>query len=432
MMSEAFEFISSRLKEKYYKLNHSSGLTIYVFPKKLTTFYALMGTRYGSINNIFTSSESGEKIKVPNGIAHFLEHKLFTNEDGSDSFQQFSQYGADVNAYTSFDKTVYLFSTTDNFDECLAELVGFVTHPYFTEESVQKEQGIIAQEIKMYDDNPYNRCFFGMLEAMYVENPVRVNICGTVKSISQITDKTLYECYNNFYRLSNMAMVVCGDVTPERVLDIVDKSLPKKTGKGDIVPEFPQEPRNINFPYFETKMQVPKPVFSIGIKDNDISPRAVDRQKKDIAMTILNEMLFSRAGELYNSMYESGLISAEFSYGYSITKNFAFNSISGESAEPQKVMEIIKDHIKKKRREGLSKEDFLRNKRVVYAEFIKNFDSTDDIANMLLSFAFEDSEIFEYVDIIDSITFEDVEKLLEDNFNDEYYVLSVIQPNDNN
>ena len=204
---------SDLLREEYTKFSHPSGLDIYVFPKKLSTTYAIFGAKYGSIHNRFKLDGESDWTVVPDGIAHFLEHKLFACPDGTDAFERFSEYGADANAYTSFNKTCYLFSCTDRFEESLGELLDFVTHPYFTEESVNSEIGIISEEIKMYDDNPSDRCFYGMLEGMYKSNSVRRNICGTKKSISRITPELLYSCYNTFYQLSNMALVVCGDVS---------------------------------------------------------------------------------------------------------------------------------------------------------------------------------------------------------------------------
>ena len=422
-------FESPLLCEKYEKITHPSGLDIYVFPKNLTTTYAIFGVKYGSIHNSFTLAD-GSEITVPDGIAHFLEHKLFTNEDGSDSFERFSKYGADANAYTSFNKTAYLFSCTENFEDSLAELIRFVTHPYFTDESVASEVGIIAEEIKMYDDNPSDRCFYGMLEGMYRNHSIRRNICGSVSSISSITPKTLYECYNTFYNLRNMALIVCGHVDTEAVLKIADAELTGIAPPFSTVPidENKQEEPCVFMPYVEQKMQVSKPIFNIGIKDVDIPDDPSVRQKKDAVMAILDEMIFSRAGRLYSSLFEKGLISPNMSYGYSISQSSAYNSIAGEAEEPKKVLEEILDFIEKLRADGLSYEDFLRGKRVMYAEFVKSFDSTDNIANNLLSFVCEDAELLSYADIIDSVTFSDVQNAFEAAFVPERITLSVILP----
>ena len=423
---------SALLREKYYKYTHESGLDIFVFPKKLSSTYAILSSHYGSIDNRFGISGEDKVTTVPDGIAHFLEHKLFANEDGSDSFERFSALGADANAYTSFNRTAYLFSCTDNFEPSLCELIDFVTHPYFTEESVRKERGIIAQEIKMYDDTPAEACYYGMLEGLYEKHGIRRNICGSVKSIAEISPELLYECYRVFYDLTNMALVVCGDVTPEDVIRIADSRLPKEK-KGV---SFWRDTENLGespaayIPRVTRKMQVAKPIFNIGVKDADIPKDPQERLRRDAAMSILNEMIFSRAGTLYSELFESGLISPEMSYCYTISDSFAFNSIAGESSDPEAVLGKIKERIATLCENGLSRSDFERGKRVMYAEFVKEFDSTDAIANNLLSFVFDGSELFSYADIVSNATFEEVEKLFTKAFKDEYFTMSVIYPLD--
>ena len=420
---------SELLRERYYKYTHASGLDIYVFPKKLSSAYAILGTRYGSIDNRFGIKGEASLTTVPDGIAHFLEHKLFANEDGSDSFERFSELGADANAYTDFNKTAYLFSCTDNFGDSLAELIDFVTHPYFTEESVAKERGIIAQEIKMYEDSPAEACYCGMLEGLYKHHNIRRNICGTVASISKITPELLYECYRVFYDLSNMVLIVCGDVEPDDVVDIADRHLPHKKNNIDIIRATDDEPRAAFMRRVEKKMKLSKPIFNIGIKDTDIPEDPIERQRKDAAMSILNEMLFSRAGKLYSELFEEGLISPEMSYCYTINKSFAFNSIAGEADDPEVVFERIRNYIKNAD-DCLSLQDFERGKRVMYAEFVKEFDSTESISNNMLSFIIDSSEILGYAEIISSVEFSDVKELFSKSFNDEFFTMSVVYPLD--
>ena len=421
---------SPLLREEYRKYEHSSGLDIYIFPKRMTTTYALFGTKYGSIHNRFRTEGETEWTTVPDGIAHFLEHKLFTCEDGSDAFERFSEYGADANAYTSFNKTCYLFSCTDRFEDSLGELLEFVTHPYFTEESVRSEVGIIGEEIRMYDDNPSDRCFYGMLEAMYEHHSIRRNICGSAESIAEITPELLYRCYRTFYQLSNMALVICGDVTDEAVLRIADAHLPAHTERREIL--CPNENRGESpaayKPYLEQRMQVSKPLFNIGFKDTDIPEDGVARLRRDAAMSILNEILFSRAGALYNKLIDGDMISPALSYGYSISKTTAYNSLAGEAEDPRAVLDEVLSHLAQARRTGLSREDFLRGKRVMYAEFVKSFDSTDSIAGNLFSFLCEESELLSFADVLDRVTFEEVCALLESSFTPESCALSVVLP----
>ncbi len=421
---------SELLREEYRKYEHPSGLDIYVFPKKMTTTYALLGTKYGSIHNRFRAEGESKWTTVPDGIAHFLEHKLFVCEDGSDAFERFSEYGADANAYTSFNKTCYLFSCTDRFEDSLAELLEFVTHPYFTDESVRSEIGIIAEEIRMYDDNPADRCFYGMLEAMYERHSIRRNICGSAESIARITPELLYKCYRNFYQLSNMALVVCGDVSDETVLRIANEHLPAEDVRREILcaNENEEESPAAYQPYREMRMHLSKPLFNIGFKDTDIPEEGDGRMRRDAAMSILNEILFSRAGALYNKLIDSDMISPALSYGYSISKTTAYHSLAGEADDPKAVLEEIFRYLDKTRLTGLSREDFLRGKRVMYAEFVKSFDSTDSIANNLFSFLCEDSELLSFADALGRVTFEEVSALFASSFSRESCALSVVLP----
>ena len=425
MKNNITEFFDEKLRERYFYKKHESGLDIYIFPKKMTSSYALLGVNFGSLADkvIF---DSGEEKSFPSGVAHFLEHKLFSCEDGSDAFEKFAALGADANAYTSFGKTVYLFSCTENFNKALEQLVDFVCHPYFTEENVNKEKGIIAQEIKMCDDSPYDMVFRDLLYAMYGKCAVSENICGTLESIDKITPEILYECYRLFYRYSNMALVVCGDVDVDAVLETVDGTLPKREGAEPFKTANIHTERNVCKDHIEKKMSVGRSVFELGIKDANISDDPYERLKRDAEMTVLDEIIFSRAGDLYNDMFESGLISTAYSYGYSITKELAFHSVYGELDEPKKVAEKVKSYIKKLQKEGIDKETFARCKRILIAEFIREFDSTDDIANSLLNFVFDGVKMFEYRKMIEGVTYEAVCKHLNDSFCDECFALSVI------
>ena len=422
------EFSSAQLREKYFRIDHQSGLTVYVFPKKLTTAYALFTTKYGSIDNAFRISPDAGPIRVPDGIAHFLEHKLFDNADGSDSFERFAALGADANAYTSYTRTSYLFSCTAHFEEALEELLQFVTHPYFTPATVQKEQGIIAQEIRGYEDSPWERCFQLLMEGMYENHPVRKNICGSVESIAKITDQLLYDCHRVFYDLSNMVLTVCGDVTPEEVIAVADRVLPKEHAPVQIERFFKEEPAQVASNFVEARMPVAKPIFSIGIKDPCVPSDPIVRLRRDTALTLLDEILFSRAGDFYNELFESNVITPAFSGGYSCAEGFGFHSVSGESDTPELVLEKMKEYLQKVRREGLDTEVFERCRRVLYADELRSYDSTDEIANRLTAFYLEGVDMFSYLDVLQSITKDEVETLLDEAFRDEYFTLAVVRP----
>lgn len=417
------------LKEKYYYINHGSGLDIYVFPKNLSTSYAVFGTKYGSIDNKFKLDTDTDYTIVPDGIAHFLEHKMFENEDGEDTFAKFARTGASANAYTSFNMTVYLYSCTSKFYDSLEILLDYVTHPYFTPDNVKKEQGIIAQEIRMGEDNPGRVIIFDMLQALYEKHNARLEIAGTVESISQITSDILYKCYNTFYNLSNMALCVSGDIDPEEVIKTADKIL-KKQQEIKIESVYAIENAEVFKPIVKRKMQVAKPLFNIGIKDIEISTDAIERMKKSAGISILNSILYSHSSKFYNDLYEEGLLSSSFGYWSEHNQAFSFISISGESKDPDEVYKRFKDYIKKTQETGTNKDVFERCKRVLFANSVKSFDSTDEIANNFLNYIFEDADIFEYTEIISSIDYGYISKLFNDMYKEEYYTIAEIFPLD--
>ena len=427
MMRHIQTFTGSLLGETYQRILHESGLPIYVFPKKMSVTHALFAVNFGSVDNVF----EGDCPPFPDGIAHFLEHKLFSNEDGSDSFERFSAFGADANAYTSHTRTVYLFSATDRFADSLGELIDFVTHPYFTAESVKKEQGIIGEEIRMCRDNPYDRCYYNMLDGMYHRHPVKREICGSVQSISKITAKTLYDCYHAYYRLSNMALVVCGDVTAEEVLSIADAHLPKGLQGEPCKKALVAEPDTVHRSRVVACGQVAKPIFSIGVKDVSVPEDPLERARRDAGMAILSEMLFSESGELYTDLFDRGLISPEFSADFALTRGFGFLQISGEAEDPDRVFEEIRIYLERLRQTGLSEADFERCRRVEFAEYIKGFDSTEEIANTLLAFVFDEAELFAYADILQGMDFAYICSLFQEFFDPCRFTLSIVKPKEN-
>ena len=422
------EYTSALLREKYTYIKHASGLPIYVFPKQMSGTYALFATKYGSLDTTFAIGE-GKPVTVPHGIAHFLEHKLFEAPDGSDAFARFSALGADSNAYTDYSKTAYLFACTENVEEALEELLRFVTQPHFTAESVERERGIIAEEIRDDEDSPWECAYLNLLTALYHKNPVRIGIGGTVKSIQKITPKLLYQCYDAFYRLDNMALVVCGNVTPEAVLAVADRVLPNTREEKEPVRRiYPTEPEAVNRARIEAKMQAAKPIFNIGIKDNVLPEAPEERLRRDLSITLLNEILFSQAGPFYAELFDAGLISPSFSFGYSSTERFAFTCISGDSQNPEAVYDYLIEYLEAVKKKGLSSEDFERCRRVMYSDEIRAYDSTDEIANRLLSFVFDGSELFDVPAVLQSITKEELEELLHTLYQPQYFAMSVVRP----
>ena len=425
-MSNIKRFDSALLGEHYYKIEHDSGLSVFVFPKNLSTTYGIFSVNFGG--NALEYEIDGEKVSIPQGCAHFLEHKLFENEDGSNADDIFSSLGAYDNAYTSNERTAYLFYATERAEEALSELLHFVTHPYFTKKTVKKEIGIIAEEIRGCMDDPYDRCYMNMLDAMYFSNPVKNEICGSERSISKITPEVLYRLCRDFYTPENMALSICGNVTPERAVEIVDREI--GTEKREFKATFAdfEEPKNVKNSFVEKRMPVGKPLFCIGIKDCNIPADAIERYRKVEGMNILLHMMFSEAGEFYLDLLESGIISPDFDSGYSASPSTAYVMISGESDCPEILLERIKGRISECRESGLSHSDFEREKKCVYASYISDFDSTEDIAFALTSYAYDGIDIFEQPKIIESISFDYVTELLNTVFDHEAFTLSVVRP----
>lgn len=417
------EVSSARTGDKYYKINHSSGLTIYVYPKEgYNSTYAIFGTKYGSINNAF-SLDGGEKQTVPNGIAHYLEHKLFESEDG-DAFLKYAKTGANANAYTSFDKTCYLFSCTENFEESLEILLDFVQSPYFTPETVEKEQGIIGQEIKMYDDSPDWRVMFNLLGALYHNHPVKIDIAGTVESIAQITADKLYDCYNTFYNLNNMTLCVSGNATVEQVLKIADKML-KPCEKHTITNYFENEPYEIVEPYVEQKFPVSVELFNLGFKEKaDHMPISA----KVMAQTdILLFLLASSTSELYRKLMDNNLINSTFSYEFFEGPGFCSIIFSGESRSPKEAAEMIKKYIKQIKKTGIEHQEFEIAKRAVYGDVIASLNSVESIGNSIINYDFTNSELFDYIEQVSATTFEDVQNRLMQMLDVNNCALSVVK-----
>ena len=414
---------SKLVKDKYYIIDHPSGLTIYVYPKEgYRSTYAIFGTNYGSVNTRF-KIDGGEEITVPDGIAHYLEHKLFESEDG-DAFARYAKTGASANAYTSFEKTCYLFSCTDKFEESFEILLDFVQSPYFTAETVAKEQGIIGQEIKMYDDSPNWRVMFNTLVGMYHKHPVRIDIAGTVESIAEITAEKLYECYNSFYNLHNMVLCVAGNTNVEQVLSVADKML-KPCEEHKIENIFEPEPYEVAEKYVEQIFPVTIPMFTLGFKENIGEKAATSKQ---LAYTdILLYILASPSSVLYNKLLDEGLINESFGFEYMEGPNYAAFLFEGESRNPKKAAELIKDAIREIKKNGISEEEFNIAKRSIYGSSVSGFNSNENIANILVDMHFNGRELFEYVDAVAASTIEDIENRLTELLDPDNCTLSVVK-----
>ncbi len=415
---------SKELRERLYEIDHSSGLKIFVMPKaNYKSTYAVFGTKYGSIDTCFKRSDQKEYTRVPEGIAHFLEHKLFESEE-LDAFTRYAETGASANAFTSFDKTCYLFQCSDRFADSLKILLDFVTHPYFTKETVEKEQGIIGQEITMYYDVPGWMSTFNLLRCLYKNHPVRIDIAGTVESISQITDKLLYDCYHTFYNLNNMALAVVGNVTPEEVIKVCDEML-KKSEDVTIERVFDEEPRDIVKSYEEYHIAVSMPVFSFGYKEACKTPQRTVQET--VGMEILLEILAGETSNLYSALFEKGLINSTFSKEYFTGNGYEAVIFEGESTDAKAVAQAIKEEVARLRKEGISDQAFESARRSLYGREIMSYNVTDDVANAVIGCYFAGYSIFDPLEVYKNVKKEDVEKLLSEKLDEKYSALSVVR-----
>ena len=417
---------NTKVKEKLYIDKLENGLTVMIIPKKgIRKKYAIWGTHYGSNNSKFVASGEKEMTVVPDGVAHFLEHKMFEQEGGTNSLDVLSALGVNANAYTTNDHTAYLFESTENFEAAFDELANYIQHPYFTDENVEKEKGIIGQEIMMYDDEPNWVVYINAVKAMYSKNPVRLDIAGTIESISKIDKDILYKCYNTFYNPSNMVLVLCGDFDPEKTIEYVKQKQVNKEKIGKIDRVYEEEPEEINQKEIVKKMEVSIPSFIIGYKDKVVTKDIV---KRHIAIEIILSLLIGKSSNLYRELYNSGLMLQEAELAYEFTDNYAYVMIGGQSKEPKKVQEFLNKEIENIKKSGFNEEDFNRIKRMIYGDYIKEYNEVGDISRMFLSDYFKGINSFDYIEEIEKIDMEYVMSVLKEVFNEDKQVISIVEP----
>ncbi len=413
-----------RTDETVYSGVHASGLTLYVCPKAgYSSTYAIIGTRYGSVDTTF--EVDGKELFVPTGIAHYLEHKLFENED-CDAFEKYAQTGASANAYTGFQQTAYLFSCTEQVEKNLRILLDFVQNPYFTDENVEKERGIIGQEIRMCEDDPDRLAMFNVLEMLYTMHPVRVDIAGTVQSIAKITPALLYDCYRTFYNLHNMALVVSGNIdceTVERVADEVLKTAPPFTLKRQAV----AEPETVTEKRREAHMPVAVPLFYIGIKE-PVEAGYLHDAEQLMAAEILLELLAGRGSVLYARLMENGLINETFGSGYFEGSGYAAFLFSGESKDPDAVLREIKLEIERMQRDGVDEQRFLEERNALYGRLISGLNDVESCGDWLLDDHFYGRKPFALIDSVASLDVKSVYTVLTERISVDRMALSVVSP----
>ncbi len=417
-----------RIGEQYYEIEHDSGLKVLCYPmERFQSAYALFGTRYGSIDRSFRVDPEKDFKTIPDGIAHYLEHKLFESEEG-DAFGLFAKYGASANAFTSFDRTAYLFSCTEHFGDCLRALLNFVQSPYFTEENVEKERGIIGQEIRMYDDDPSWQVFFQLLGALYHNHPVKIDIAGTVESIAKITPELLYDCYRSFYSPDQMVLAIAGRFSVEEVLSIVDElCLPKPAHF--LERKQPDEPLTIVKQDVSQSLDVALPLFEIGWKE--VPYDGAEGLKAETEITLLLSCMFGEGSGLYNDLRNDGLITAGLDQDVMRGRGYFVSMVGGESKDPKEVARRISNEVARRKKTGVDAKTFERVQRLLYGRTVLSFSRVSDVANSMLTAAMSDTGLFDRLEMIASTTVDDLNRRLSTSLLPERMALSTIYPKAN-
>ncbi len=420
---------SERLREKIYEAEFANGLKVFILPKpEFRQTYATFTTKYGSLDNEFISASSGKRVRVPDGIAHFLEHKMFEEEDG-DVFNQFAKFGAQANAYTTFDSTTYLFSSTSHVEENLRVLLDFVQNPYFTDQNVDKEKGIIAQEIKMYEDTPNWRSYFGLLKGFYGDHPAATDIAGTVDSIGQITKEDLYECYRTFYHPSNMILFIVGPVHPEKVWDWIQNNQEAKAfqKRQEIARFYPDMPQKAVHQSLESRLAIAQPKVLFGYKDIFYHTDPMVRNRHEAAMELWMDALLGRGSKLFHDLIEEGLTDQGFSVEYEMTERYAHSIFGGNSKKPMDLVLRVQNALTNTAKSGLNQDDFLRAKRKAIGRFVSLLDSPQGVAHVFTSQKLRGIDIFDTMQVLEQIDLTEVNDALRAHLQNDQHAVSLIR-----
>ncbi|AYB43538.1 EF-P 5-aminopentanol modification-associated protein YfmH [Paenibacillus lautus] len=415
------------LQETLYYEVMDNGLHVYVLPKPgFQKTYATFATKYGSVDNHF-KVEGESETRVPDGIAHFLEHKMFEEPEG-DIFAKFASNGASANAFTSFDQTVYLFSATENIHENLETLIDFVQNPYFTDQNVEKEKGIIGQEINMYQDNPDWRVYFGLIEAMYKVHPVHIDIAGTVESIGTITKEDLYTCYNAFYHPSNMLLFVVGGVDPEETMNLIRSNQARKSydKQGSIERLFDPEPQGVEEKRRESRLAVSLPKCLFGFKEKQVGLSADEQLRRDLTTKLMMDLLFGSSTELYQKLYDEDLISDSFGHEYNSSPQYAFSAVGGDTKDPDQLLERIRTEVDKLKAAGFQASDFERARKKKMGGYLRMLNSPENIAHEFTRYQFRGADFFNVLPVYESITLDDVNRRLQEHVDWNQLAVSIV------
>lgn len=415
-----------RIGESVCREKLANGLQIYVVPKpEHARKYAFFATRYGGMDTRF--SLNGQWLDTPAGIAHYLEHKMFDTKEGN-ALQRLAQNGAEPNAFTSNAMTGYYFDSTEKFEENLEILLSFVSIPYFTDESVAKEQGIIGQEIRMIEDNPDWQLYTRMMKALYRSHAARESIAGTVESISHITAKTLYDCHRAFYTPSNMVLTVVGNVDPIHVVDLARRILPPEGGP--VIPrDYGQEPAAVAEKETKMAMEVAMPQFLTGFKC-DPAPEGEDYMRLAAIGDMACDILLGDSSPLYQRLYEQGLINTSFGGAFEMMPGVAYLYAGGDSKESRTVAAEILKEARRLSTEGIDEDFYQRVRKAAFGENLRGLNSFENIAVTLTEGYFHGYDPLRFPQVFDTIGKGDIEAFLARNITEERAVLSEIVPRD--
>lgn len=417
------------LKERLYHEKMPNGLNVYLLKKEgFSKTYGLFATNFGSVDTTFVPLGETHMKKVPDGIAHFLEHKMFEMEDG-DASDRFSELGAATNAFTSSARTAYLFSTSSNELACTELLLDFVQDIYLTDANVEKEKGIIAQEIKMYDDDPDWQNYFGAISNLYQQHPVAVDIAGTVESVMATTKEELMTCYRTFYHPSNMVLFVVGHIDPQEMMQMIrENQAQKHFEKAEpIIRAEIHEPKNVKTQKTIQKMDVTMPKLTMGIKVNTIPQDPLAKVKQEIACSLILDDFFSKSSAVYNDWMEKGLINDTFGGYYTQERDYGYLQIGGDTNHVAELKDALFSLFQNFEQQEMSKSDFERLKRKNIGTYIMMFNSPETIANLFIRYYFEGFSAFELIDAMNSVTYEDVIHA-RSLFNLEYATFHIVLP----
>ncbi len=402
------------IEETIYSKVLPNGLHVFLHPKKdVSKVYSVFTTNYGSIDRTFVPLNEENETTVPDGIAHFLEHKLFEKED-HDVMEIFSKQGASPNAYTSFTKTAYLFSTTDLATKNVETLLNFVQKPYFSDASVEKEKGIIIQELNMYEDQPDWRSFMGTIKNMFHHHPVNIDILGTEQSINSITKEDLYTCYHTFYHPQNMAIFVTGNFDIEEMAKLIESNQTIKTFS-EIEPiekGIYKEPAHVATKESTINLPVSIPKVTIGIKDPVKILLGEALLKREIFQTMLLDYYFSPSGEFYETLYDEELIDGSFEYSTTVEENFGFSLISSNTENPDRFAERVKQLLLQTKDETITQETFDTMKKKQIGSILRSMNSLEYIANQYIHYHFAQVNFFDITAFIEQLQVEDLNEFL--------------------